>query len=91
MTAATIVPRHVSGGTAFTAPSEKMNLAGVGIGGVAHGFLRNIGTGKKLDWDGENARLPATKKPINWLRKGIGTAGHFRTRKGISFRFSYEL
>ena len=39
-TAATIVPRHVLGGTAFTAPSEKMNLAGVGIGGVAHGFLK---------------------------------------------------
>ena len=36
----TIVPRHVLGGPGETAPSEKMNLAGVGIGGVAHGFLK---------------------------------------------------
>jgi hypothetical protein len=37
--AATIVPRHVLGGAAEKAPSQKPNLAGVGIGGVGHGQL----------------------------------------------------
>ena len=37
--AATIVPRHVLGGAAELAPSQKPNLAGVGIGGVGHGQL----------------------------------------------------
>ena len=29
----TIVPRHVLGGTRFTAPSDKVNIAVVGVGG----------------------------------------------------------
>ncbi len=39
-TAATIVPRHVLGGVGGKPPSEKLNLAGVGIGGVGHGQLQ---------------------------------------------------
>lgn len=35
----TIVPRHVLGGPGYTAPSEKITLGGVGIGGVGHGQL----------------------------------------------------
>jgi predicted dehydrogenase len=35
----TIVPRHVLGGRAYAAPSEKLNIAGVGIGGVGRSFL----------------------------------------------------
>ena len=30
----TIVPRHVLGGTGHTPPSEKLNIAGVGVGGM---------------------------------------------------------
>lgn len=30
----TIVPRHVLGGPGDKAPSEKLNIAGVGIGGM---------------------------------------------------------
>jgi predicted dehydrogenase len=30
----TIVPRHVLGGEGHTAPSEKLNVAGVGVGGM---------------------------------------------------------
>jgi predicted dehydrogenase len=30
----TIVPRHVLGGTGYTAPSDTVNLAGVGVGGM---------------------------------------------------------
>lgn len=29
-----IVPRHVLGGTAYAAPSEKLNIAGIGVGGM---------------------------------------------------------
>jgi len=36
----TIVPRHVLGGQAGPAPSEKINIAGVGIGGVGRPFLQ---------------------------------------------------
>ena len=34
-----IVPSHVLGGAVNTAPSEKLNIAGIGIGGRGHGNL----------------------------------------------------
>ena len=34
-----IVPRHVLGGPGYTAPSEKLHVAGVGIGGMGAGNL----------------------------------------------------
>ena len=40
--ALTVVPRHVLGGPGQTAPSEKINVAGIGIGGMGFGNLRNI-------------------------------------------------
>ncbi len=36
----TIVPSHVLGGRAKAAPSERLNIAGVGIGGVGRPFLQ---------------------------------------------------
>jgi len=36
----TIVPRHVLGGEGHTPPSEKITLAGVGIGGIGHPQLK---------------------------------------------------
>src|SRR5262245_41816385 len=41
----TIVPRHVLGGPGQTPPSERVNLAGVGAGGMGGG---DIATFKKL-------------------------------------------
>ena len=38
-----IVPRHVLGGQGYVAPSERITLAGVGIGGVGHGQIGNLG------------------------------------------------
>ena len=38
-----IVPRHVLGGSGQTAPSEKLNIAGIGIGGMGASNLRNVG------------------------------------------------
>jgi predicted dehydrogenase len=40
----TIVPRHVLGGEDHTPPSEKLNIAGVGIGGQGAGDLREMAT-----------------------------------------------
>src|SRR5262245_45648340 len=41
----TIVPRHVLGGAGFIAPSERVNLAGIGAGGMGGG---DIATHAKL-------------------------------------------
>ena len=38
----TIVPRHVLGGPRQIPPSEKMNVAGIGIGGMGGGNLRKL-------------------------------------------------
>jgi len=38
----TIVPRHVLGGQGHTPPSEKLNIAGVGVGGQGAGDLREM-------------------------------------------------
>jgi len=40
--AATIVPRHVLGGAGNIAPSEKLNIAGIGIGGMGKSNLRQL-------------------------------------------------
>jgi predicted dehydrogenase len=37
-----IVPRHVLGGPGQTAPSDKMNIAGIGIGGMGAANLKNL-------------------------------------------------
>ena len=37
-----VVPRHVLGGPRHIPPSEKMNIAGIGIGGMGAGNLRNL-------------------------------------------------
>ncbi len=40
MAAVTFVPRHVLGGVGQTSPSEKLNIAGVGIGGMGQNNVR---------------------------------------------------
>ncbi|MCZ6793100.1 MAG: Gfo/Idh/MocA family oxidoreductase [Planctomycetota bacterium] len=37
-----MVPRHVLGGRGYTPPSEKLNIAGVGIGGMGAGNLMGL-------------------------------------------------
>src|SRR5271157_5563801 len=41
--ALTIVPRHVLGGPGQNPPSGKMNVAGVGVGGMGSGDIRSVG------------------------------------------------
>ena len=38
----TIVPRHVLGGVQHTAPSEKLNIAGIGVGGMGKSNLSQL-------------------------------------------------
>ena len=40
LAAVAIVPRHVLGGAGQAAPSETLNVAGVGVGGVGFGQLQ---------------------------------------------------
>lgn len=44
-----IVPRHVLGGKGFLAPSDRLLLAGVGVGGQGEGDINNIVSGGKTD------------------------------------------
>jgi predicted dehydrogenase len=37
-----IVPRHVLGGKGYTAPSDKLNIAGVGVGGKGFGDMKSV-------------------------------------------------
>src|SRR5215813_13508037 len=39
---ATIVPRHVLGGAGFVPPSERINLAGIGAGGMGGGDISTL-------------------------------------------------
>src|SRR6056297_1762721 len=43
----TILPSYVVGGLGHTAPSDKLNIAGIGVGGMGRGNLRNI-TGQNI-------------------------------------------
>src|SRR5512136_1815065 len=40
----TVVPRHVLGGARHVAPSEKLNIAGIGLGGRGEGDLDECGS-----------------------------------------------
>lgn len=55
MAAVTVVPRHVLGGANNTPPSEKLNIAGVGVGGMGQNNVRaceseNIVALCDVDW-----------------------------------------
>ena len=66
----TVVPRHVLGGPGQTPPSEKLNIAGIGVGGQGAGDLRalesqNIVALCDVDWRhaaGTFGRYPDAKK-----------------------------
>ena len=52
----TIVPRHVLGGAAGPAPSDKLNIAGIGVGGMGKENLKNMATENivalaDVDWE----------------------------------------
>jgi len=66
----TIVPQHVLGGPGRAAPSEKLNIAGIGVGGQGGGDLGNVSSENivalcDVDWRhaaGTFRRYPKAKK-----------------------------
>ena len=66
-----IVPRHVVAGAATTPPSEKLNIAGIGIGGQGGGVLRDMAD--------ENI---VALCDVDW-NKAAGTFGRFSARRSI--------
>ena len=69
-----IVPRHVLGGVGFTAPSDKLNIAGVGVGGMGFANLgrmdsENIVALCDVDWKYSQRafdKYPKAKKFWDW-------------------------
>jgi hypothetical protein len=61
-----IVPRHVLGGNGFTGPSDRLQVAGVGVGGKGQSNIANIYKGGKADisflCDVDDRRAAATVK-----------------------------
>ena len=41
-TAFTVIPRHVLGGEDYTAANDKLNVAGIGVGGMGFNNLRQL-------------------------------------------------
>ncbi|MCF7972948.1 MAG: Gfo/Idh/MocA family oxidoreductase [Phycisphaerae bacterium] len=66
----TIVPRHVLGGANYTAPSDKLTIAGIGIGGRGSDDLRGVESERivalcDVDWDyadGVFKRYPSARR-----------------------------
>ena len=74
----TIVPRHVLGGLGYTAPSDKLNIAGIGVGGMGFANLKNLESENivalcDVDWgytggNGVFDRYPNAKKYWDWRK-----------------------
>lgn len=72
----TIVPRHVVAGLGHKAPSDKLNIVGVGVGGMGFANLKNLESENiiglcDVDWKytGDNGvfdRWPKAKKYKDW-------------------------
>jgi len=74
----TIVPSHVVGGLGHKAPSDKLNIVGVGVGGMGFANLKNLESENivglcDVDWgytagNGVFDRYPNAKKYKDWRR-----------------------
>ncbi len=74
----TIVPSHVVAGLGHKAPSDKLNIVGVGVGGMGFANLKNLETENivglcDVDWkytagNGVFDRYPKAKKYKDWRR-----------------------
>jgi len=72
----TIIPSRVVSGLGYTAPSDKLNIAAVGIGGMGATNLKNVSTQNivalcDVDWDyaaNTFAAYPDAKKYWDWRK-----------------------
>ena len=73
-----IVPRHVLGGVGYKAPSDKLNIAGIGVGGMGFANLKNLQSENivalcDVDWgytegNGVFKHFPKAKKYWDWRK-----------------------
>jgi predicted dehydrogenase len=82
MTAAglTIIPRSVLGGAGFTPPSDKLNIAGVGVGGMGRSNLlalsgQNIVALCDVDWGYAGKAFDKIQADIEMGQKRLAEAG----------------
>ena len=66
----TIVPRHVLGGTGYTAPSDQLTKAVVGVGGMGQGHLRYPGAKLLAVCDVDEQHLQGTLNRVDKDVKG---------------------
>ncbi len=72
----TVVPRHVLGGRGHTAPSEKLNVACIGVGGMGASDVSQMRTENvvalcDVDWNhaaGTFKKHPSAKKYRDFLK-----------------------
>ncbi len=72
----TIVPRHVLGGIGYQAPSDTLNIAGIGVGGMGHSNLNNLKSQNivalcDVDWaysKGTFEDFPKAKRYWDWRK-----------------------
>jgi predicted dehydrogenase len=72
--AVTILPSNVVSGMGYKAPSDKLNIAGIGVGGMGHANLKNLKSENivglcDVDWkyaDGCFKDFPGAKKYKDW-------------------------
>jgi len=72
--AVTILPSNVVSGMGYKAPSDKLNIAGIGVGGMGFGNLKNLRSENivglcDVDWkyaDGCFKEFPGAKKYKDW-------------------------
>jgi hypothetical protein len=72
----TIIPSHVVSGLGYTAPSDKLNIAGVGVGGMGRTNLRNLNSQNivalcDVDWKYAQKTFndyPKAKKFWDWRK-----------------------
>src|SRR5665811_6483 len=72
----TILPRHVVSGLGHKAPSDKLNIAGIGIGGKGHPNIKAMATENivglcDVDWkyaEGCFNEFPKAKRYWDWRK-----------------------
>ena len=76
--AVTIVPRHVLG-RGFTPPSDMLNIAGIGVGGMGKTNLLNLAPGNNIvalcdvDWDYAGKAFAALDGDIRNQQERLGS------------------
>jgi hypothetical protein len=75
----TIVPRHVLGGPRHIAPSDRVNVAGVGVGGMGRANMQalssmNLVAMCDVDWSYVDARYADIPKQLEAANKRLTEA-----------------